>query len=304
MTQRANRILILDSNNVLAHSKYGDQTSILQIGAHSDSVAEGPGINDDGSGVSSLIEIAKLLSRYRVRNSVRFSWWSGEESGLLGSKHYVEHLTAAEKKKIKLYLNFDMMASPNYAFEIFDGDGDTFNVTGPAGSDSIEELFEDYFESRDLNYTATALNGRSDYASFQNAGIAVGGLATGAEGNKTKAGVEEFGGWEGKPFDQNYHAAGDNVANLNTTAFLINTQAIAHAVATYSRSFSSIDFNETVTDDEPEKRRRNLVRELEKKKKRNVVRRVKTSVEKVQGRKLGLRKKSLSSKLSTRKVYR
>lgn len=285
-------MLIHNRNNVLAQSKYGDQENILQIGAHSDSVAEGPGINDDGSGTSSLIEVAKLLSSYRIRNSVRFSWWSGEEGGLLGSAHYVGNLTAAEKAKIRLYLNFDMMASPNYQFEIFDGDGNTFNVTGPAGSDSIEELFEDYFESRELNYTSSALDGRSDYASFQNAGIAFGGLATGAEENKTKEGVEKFGGLEGKPFDQNYHQAGDNVANLNTTAFLVNTQAISHAVATYSTSFSSVDFNETTTENtEPEK------------KKRDVVRRAEIGLKKVKSSKMGLRKKSLPSRRKTTKVY-
>jgi carboxypeptidase Q len=233
-----------------------------------------------------------LLASYRVRNSVRFGWWSGEESGKLGSTYYVEHLSKAEKKKIKLYLNFDMMASPNYEFGIFDGDGGDFNVTGPMGSDSIEKLFEDYFESRDLNYTSIALNGRSDYDPFQKSGIPVGGLATGAEVNKTKLGVEEFGGWEGKPFDQNYHGAGDTVANLNMTAFLINTQAIGHAVATYARSFNGVNFNETVEDDGVEK------------KKKSVVRRATTSLmEKKKGKKTGTRKKTWQSRRDNRKVY-
>lgn len=255
-------------------------------------MAEGPGINDDGSGTSSLIEVAKLLASYRIRNSVRFSWWSGEEEGLLGSEYYVRNLTAAEKKKIRLYLNFDMMASPNYQYEIFDGDGSTFNVTGQAGSDSIEELFEDYFESRDLNYTAGELDGRSDYASFQDAGIPVGGLATGAEKNKTKEGAEKFGGEAGKPFDQNYHQAGDNVSNLNTTAFLVNSQAIGHAVATYSRSFNSVDFNETTTEvEEPEK------------KKRDVVRRARTGLKKPKSSRMGLKKKSLPKKRKTSRVF-
>lgn len=259
------------------------------VGAHSDSVEAGPGINDDGSGLSSILEVAKLLASYRVHNSVRFGWWSGEESGLLGSTYYVEHLSKAEKKKIKLYMNFDMMASPNYEFGIFDGDGGDFNVTGPMGSDAIEKLFEDYFESRDLNYTATALTGRSDYGPFQKAGIPVGGLATGAEVNKTKLGVEEFGGWEGKPFDQNYHGVGDNVANLNTTAFLINTQAIAHGVATYARSFAGVHFNETIEDEGVEK------------KKRDVVRRATANLKKKKGRKAGSKKKWQSRR--NQKVY-
>jgi carboxypeptidase Q len=285
-------VLIDDRNNVLAQSKYGDANSVLVVGAHSDSVEAGPGINDDGSGLSSILEVAKLLASYRVRNSVRFGWWSGEESGKLGSTYYVDHLSKAEKKKIKLYLNFDMMASPNYEFGIFDGDGGDFNTTAPEGSGDIEKLFEDYFESRDLNYTSIALNGRSDYAPFQNAGIPVGGLATGAEVNKTKAGVEEFGGWEGKPFDHNYHGAGDTVANLNTTAFLANTQAIGHAVATYARSFYSVNFNETVEDAGAEK------------KKRDVVRRATTSLKKQTKRRMaGMRKKTWPSRRGVRKVF-
>jgi carboxypeptidase Q len=279
------------SNNVLAQTKYGDPSSVLVIGAHSDSVEAGPGVNDDGSGLSSILEIAKLLASYRVRNSVRFGWWSGEESGKLGSTYYVTHLPKAEQKKIKLYLNFDMMASPNYEYGIFDGHGGDFNYTTPMGSGDIEELFIDYFASRDLNYTTIALNGRSDYAPFQDAGIPVGGLATGAEVNKTKAGVEEFGGWEGKPFDQNYHGPGDTVANLNMTAFLVNTQAIGHAVATYARSFSGVGFNETVEDEEAEKRRK------------DVVRRATTSMNLKKGKNLGMRKKTWQSRRDDRKFY-
>lgn len=160
-----------------------------------------------------------------------------------------------------MYLNFDMIASPNYQYEIFDGNGDAFNLTGPAGSDSIEQLFVDYFENRGLNYTAAVLDGRSDYRAFQDAGIAVGGLFAGADANKTKEGVEKFGGEAGKLLDPNYHTASDNVANLNATAFLVNTQAIGHAVATYARSFRGVDFNETAgEDDEVERRKRGIVR--------------------------------------------
>ncbi|TID20246.1 putative aminopeptidase y [Venturia nashicola] len=234
------------TNNVFAQTRTGSQDNILQLGAHSDSVAAGPGIEDNGSGVSALIEIAKHLSSYRIRNSVRFTWWGGEETGLRGSRHFVENLTAAEKKKIRLYLNFDMIASPNYQYEIFDGNGDAFNKTGPPGSELAEELFEDYFESRKLNYTATAFDGRTDYEPFLEADIAVGGLFTGADANKTKDGVAQWGGWEGKILDPNYHQPGDVVANINTTAFLVNAQAIAHAVATYSRSFGSLHSNKTV----------------------------------------------------------
>ena len=51
------------------------------LGAHSDSVSAGPGINDDGSGTISLIEVALALYNFNVTNKVRFAWWAGEEEG-------------------------------------------------------------------------------------------------------------------------------------------------------------------------------------------------------------------------------
>lgn len=84
---------------------------MITVGAHSDSVFDGPGINDDGSGSIGILETAIQLSNYSVNNAVRFCWWSGEEFGLLGSTHYVESLNATQLAKIRLYLNFDMIGN-------------------------------------------------------------------------------------------------------------------------------------------------------------------------------------------------
>jgi len=99
--------------NVIATSTRGDPDNIIFLGAHSDSVEAGPGINDNGSGSAAILELAIRLSRYLITNTVRFGWWTGEEEGLLGSEHYVETLPAEEAIKIRLYLNFDMIASGN-----------------------------------------------------------------------------------------------------------------------------------------------------------------------------------------------
>ncbi|KAK4551376.1 hypothetical protein LTR86_011205 [Recurvomyces mirabilis] len=226
--------------NVVADTISGDHNNILAVGAHSDSVYAGPGINDDGSGLVGILEVAEQLSSYKINNAVRFGWWSGEEFGLLGSEYYVSTLNASEQAKVRLYLNFDMIASPNYYYAIYDGDGSAFNVTGPAGSAEAEIFFEDYFDFRGLNHTPTEFDGRSDYGPFLDAGIASGGLFTGAEVEKTEEQVEQFGGVAGVAFDANYHDAGDNYDNLNFEAFLVNTQAIAAAVAEYSTSFGSL----------------------------------------------------------------
>ena len=90
------------------------------LGAHTDSVFDGPGINDDGSGTIGNLEIAIQLSNFSINNAVRFGWWAAEEQGLLGSTHYVELLNkfAAELAKVRMFLDFDMIASPNYIYAI------------------------------------------------------------------------------------------------------------------------------------------------------------------------------------------
>lgn len=79
------------------------------LGAHTDSVAAGPGINDNGSGITALLEVAKALPKYEIKNAVTFAFWTAEEEGLLGSKHFVNNLPAAEAANIRGYLNFDMV---------------------------------------------------------------------------------------------------------------------------------------------------------------------------------------------------
>lgn len=79
-----------------------------------------------------------------------------------------------------------MIASPNFGYFIYDGDGSAYNLTGPAGSDHIEHLFEDYFKKdARLPTQPSAFDGRSDYGPFLEAGIPSGGLFTGAEVVKT-----------------------------------------------------------------------------------------------------------------------
>jgi carboxypeptidase Q len=234
--------------NVIAQTKGGDPENVVHLGAHSDSVKAGPGINDNGSGSLALLEIAEQLSRFNVNNAVRFSWWSGEEEGLLGSEAYVASLSTEELADIRLYLNFDMIASPNFVYAIYDGDGSAFGIVGPPGSAEAQKLFQVYFnETAELPSTASEFNGRSDYGPFLEAGIACGGLETGAEGIKTEEEAAIFGGTAGIAYDPNYHGAGDQVSNLAVEAWFENTKAIAHAVATYGVDLSSLPVNATAS---------------------------------------------------------
>ncbi|WP_225728813.1 MULTISPECIES: M28 family metallopeptidase [unclassified Nocardia] len=218
------------TSNVVAETGQGDADKVVMAGAHLDSVLAGPGIDDNGSGSAGLLEVALRLAGVPTRNKVRFAWWSAEELGLLGSDHYVKSLSDADRKKIGLYLNFDMIASPNFAYKIHDG------AAGPAGSAEIEKTFADYFDFLGLPHVPAALDGRSDYGPFMTAGIPVGGLFTGAEGIKTPEEQEMFGGEAGKPYDPCYHSACDTVANIDDTALTVNTAAIAYSIATFAFS--------------------------------------------------------------------
>ncbi|KAL3471615.1 hypothetical protein BJX99DRAFT_21605 [Aspergillus californicus] len=228
------------THNVIAQTKGGDQNNVVSLGGHTDSVNAGPGINDDGSGIISNLVIAKALTKFSVKNAVRFCFWTAEEFGLLGSEYYVSSLSPAELDKIRLYLNFDMIASPNYALMLYDGDGSAFNLTGPAGSGAIEKLFEDYFTAEGYPTIPTEFDGRSDYEAFILNGIPSGGVFTGAEDVKTEEEAALFGGEAGLAFDENYHQEGDTFDNLNHEAYLLNSKATAFAVATYSNDLSGI----------------------------------------------------------------
>lgn len=231
---------VYNTRNVVAETKAGDHDNVIHVSGHSDSVTAGPGINDNGSGSMALLEIAVQLTNFTVNNAVRFSWWTAEEAGLLGAEYYVHELSQAEKDKIRLMLDYDMMASPNYALQIYDGDGSAYNLTGPVGSAEAEHEMAAYFDSMGLNHTEIEFDGRSDYGPFLEAGIAAGGIAGGAEGIKTEEEAEMFGGGAGVPYDVNYHEDGDTVNNLNLDAWMIFSKAIAHMTATYAVSWDSI----------------------------------------------------------------
>lgn len=220
------------TNNILAQTKHCDADNVVMLGGHSDSVPEGPGINDDGSGTNSLLEVATQLTQFSVNNCVRFAWWAGEEEGLLGSDYYVSVLTPEENLRIRLFMDYDMMCSPNFAYQVYDARDDV----NPIGSQELRDLYVEWYEAQGLNHTYIAFDGRSDYDGFIRNGIPGGGIATGAEGIKTKKEEEMFGGVAGEWYDPCYHQLCDDVSNLNMTAWEVNTKLIAHSVATYARS--------------------------------------------------------------------
>jgi Zn-dependent M28 family amino/carboxypeptidase len=138
--------------NLLATTKTGRVDRQVVVGAHLDSVPEGPGINDNGSGDSGILEIALQMAELDVApvNQVRFAWWGAEESGLIGSQFYVDSLTKRQIKNTAVNLNFDMIGSPNYVRFVYDGDASHTASLASAGSGAVEDVFVDYFDSQGL----------------------------------------------------------------------------------------------------------------------------------------------------------
>jgi Zn-dependent M28 family amino/carboxypeptidase len=230
------------TTNIIGTSKRGDADEQVIVGAHLDSVTEGPGINDNGSGSSQNLEIAEEMAELKIkpRRQLVFAFWGAEEANLLGSQHYVDELTPDQVGQIYANLNFDMTASPNYVRFVYDGDGSDTEEAGPAGSGQLESLFTDYFAGQGLASEPTAFDGRSDYGPFIAVGIPAGGLFAGAEGIKTPEQAAIYGGTAGLAYDPCYHQACDDITNVNTQALGEFADAAAHATLTMARSKSGL----------------------------------------------------------------
>jgi Zn-dependent M28 family amino/carboxypeptidase len=231
------------TRNVIAQTRTGDTANVVMAGAHLDSVPQGPGINDNGTGSAGLLELAtRLGGSPAVRNAVRLAWWGAEEEGLLGSTAYVRDLPAEERPTIALYVNLDMIGSPNPAYLVYDGDDSDKQGAGPGpqGSAMIEQVLADQLRGAGVAPTGTDFDGRSDYGPFIQAGIPSGGLFTGAEQVKTPEQAAQWGGEAGRPFDPCYHQACDTLANVDRTALDRNVDALAGTVGRFALSVDGV----------------------------------------------------------------
>ncbi|MGH3913394.1 MAG: M28 family metallopeptidase [Pseudonocardiaceae bacterium] len=233
------------TRNVIAQTRSGRTDNVVMAGAHLDSVEEGPGINDNGSGSAALLETAlQLGGNPPAPNAVRFAWWGAEELGLLGSEAYVAGQSPEQQLDIALYLNFDMVGSPNAAYFAYDGDDSDAEGAGPGpeGSAQIEAAFIDYLTGQlNVPLEGTDFDGRSDYGPFIEVGIPSGGLFTGAEGIKTPEQAAKWGGTADLAYDPCYHQACDTVGNIDRTALERNADAIAWVTALYGMSTEGVN---------------------------------------------------------------
>jgi aminopeptidase S len=217
----------VSSTNLLVDTGETVGGEVVMFGAHVDSVLAGPGINDNGSGLATLLVVAERLAELPPPDRpVRFAFWGAEENGPFGSAAYVGQLTEAERGRIRAYLNFDMLGSPNFIRFVYS------EAHAAAGSQGLTDLFGSYFEDEGLAWEPVDLTGHADHGPFVAAAIPTGGLFGGGSEPKTDAQAVAFGGTAGESADACSHLACDTIANISDVALDEMSDAVAHAVAT------------------------------------------------------------------------
>ena len=205
-----------ESFNIISTTKEGDQNNVVMLGAHLDSVLEGAGLNDDGSGSAALLEIAGSVKAYSgFKNAISLAWWGAEESGLVGSLYYTSQLTEEEADAVRFYYNYDMIGSMEPQWAVY-GDTDAHKTGG--------KYLIDYLESQGKDSFYGSFGSSSDYVGFLELGIPSSGIFTGA----------------GAPWDVCYHLACDGLDNVNWEALTINTKAAGRAAAELALSMDGI----------------------------------------------------------------
>ena len=246
------RIVIQQTRNLFCTTKGGDPEKLLVFGAHLDSVPAGPGINDNGSGASTLLEIAKQFKamKLKVVNKVQFSWWGAEEPGLIGSRFFVNDTKVnnpAQWNRIKASLNFDTIASPNgipqlYNIHLKNEANETFPQSGVSGSEAINALFVTRFNQLNRPYLEIAFEGGSDYYPFVQNGIPSGGLDGGAADVKTIDQAAEFGGLGNFVMDACYHEPCDDLTNVNVDMLMTMADAAAFTIGSLATEKDLVGF--------------------------------------------------------------
>jgi Zn-dependent M28 family amino/carboxypeptidase len=203
--------------NVIA--QLGDGPSVLVLGGHLDSVLDGPGINDNGSGVAALLEIARGFVEAGVPQgwTVRIGLWGAEEFGSIGSRAYVDALDG----EVAAYLNLDMTGSVNGATLVYEEAG------AAPGSEEITAAYEAWLNDAGEAFAPVDIGLSSDHFGFAQAGIPTGGLFAGASESGSAANPSAGGGEAADPC---YHIACDTIGNVDLDRVALFTEA-TYAVA-------------------------------------------------------------------------
>ncbi|HEV3001041.1 MAG TPA: M20/M25/M40 family metallo-hydrolase [Solirubrobacteraceae bacterium] len=195
--------------NVVAELPGTTGRRVVMAGGHLDSVPEGPGLNDNGSGIAALIEIGeRLAAAPRPPATLRLGFWTAEELNLNGSRAYVGALPPAERRRFAAYLNLDMVGSPNPVPEIY--------ADHPRIRRALRRVLP--------RAGRTSVLAGSDHLPFRGAGIPVGGIFTGATERR-----------RGRERDPCYHRPCDGLANVDAAMTARMAQAARVALARLAR---------------------------------------------------------------------
>jgi Zn-dependent M28 family amino/carboxypeptidase len=198
---------------------------VVMMGGHLDSVIDGPGINDNGSGTMTIVEIARQLADLPpTARTVRFAFWAAEELGLYGSYHWMTSQDSRVVDQIVAYLNLDMVGSSNYVREVY------ASSSGASASGEITAAFGAYFDAVGLTWQPEDLGGASDHAPFEDFGIPTGGLFSGASELKSEEQAELFDGEAGEPMDPCYHLICDTPDQVDADVLDELSDAAAHVL--------------------------------------------------------------------------
>jgi Zn-dependent M28 family amino/carboxypeptidase len=238
----------ISSRNVLVQTETGSPHEAIVVGAHLDSPRDGPGINDDGTGVAAVLETALHLGPLAaVNNAVRFVFWGADEDGLNGVMDYVFGMDRDQLNDIAMYLDFTMLGSPNAGYFTDDGDQSGPPTPGiafgdvPEGSAGIERTLGGYLNLAGKRPADMPLGTMTDYHPFMVAGVPVGGLTAGASQLKTTVQARLWGGQAGAPFDPNFQSPRDTVDAVNRDALAVMGSGVAFAVGTYAESIGGVN---------------------------------------------------------------
>lgn len=149
-----------ESRNVIADKPgTAGEGRVVVLGGHYDTVPNVPGANDNGSGIATLLTIAREIADREYPFTVRFIAFGAEELGLYGSNYYVDQLSNEEIDSTVAMLNFDALGSGPQ--------------TATLGTLSLQRIVEEYAEEQgiDISIGYTMDWGSSDHAAFHEAGI-------------------------------------------------------------------------------------------------------------------------------------
>jgi len=188
---------IISGSNIEATLVGSDSTNIFIICGHYDTVSAGPGADDDGSGVAAVLAAAEILRNYDFLHTIRFVCFSGEEQGLVGSRHYAED-AYNDNVSIVAVLNADMIgfaptSSDGSKGKIFENTASKWIVNF---TNDINQIYADYIGIQPL--IPQGESGGSDHYYFWQYGY-------------DAVFYHEFN------FNDYYHSADDTIETMNIT---------------------------------------------------------------------------------------